>query len=76
MFNLLYMAKSNGMRVNVKEPDQPKNFWTTQILIDSFLILIVLLIRVSKNTRVLILPKVKSTHVISPFPPMLLLSLL
>ncbi len=40
------------------------NFWTTQILIYSLLTFTVLLFIVSKNTQVLILPMVKSTHAI------------
>jgi hypothetical protein len=44
-----FMAKHGVIWENVAVPDELRNFWTTQILIDS---LSVLLIYVSKNTQV------------------------
>ncbi len=61
------MAKYSVIRENVAEPDWLKNFWTTQILIESFLVFTVLLISFSKNTHVLISRTVISTHAISSF---------
>jgi hypothetical protein len=63
----LELVKHSVIWENVVEPDYLKNFWTTQILIDSFLIFIVLFVSVSKNAQVLILPTVISTHAVPSF---------
>jgi len=59
MQSLMLCGRMTRSQIRQRISEPPK------ILIDSFMIFIVLLICVPKNTQVLILPMVKSTHAIS-----------